>query len=87
MVIASWNVNSSRARLEHVRTWLAAHNPDVLLVQELKAAGFPAFFFQELGYASEAVTQKSYNGVAILSRHPIQVISTTFSIPMKTTGV
>jgi exodeoxyribonuclease-3 len=77
MVIASWNVNSIRARLEHVKTWLAAHNPDVLLVQELKATEFPALFFKDLGYESEAVTQKSYNGVAILSRHPIQVISTT----------
>lgn len=77
MVIASWNVNSIRARLEHVKTWLAAHNPDVLLVQELKATEFPALLFKELGYESEAVTQKSYNGVAILSRQPIQVISTT----------
>ena len=77
MVIASWNVNSIRARLDHVKTWLAARNPDVLLVQELKATEFPALFFKELGYESEAVTQKSYNGVAILSRHPIQVISTT----------
>jgi exodeoxyribonuclease-3 len=77
MVIASWNVNSIRARLEHVKTWLAANNPDVLLLQELKAEQFPALFFQDLGYESEAVTQKSYNGVAILSRHPIQVISAT----------
>jgi exodeoxyribonuclease-3 len=77
MVIASWNVNSIRARLEHVRAWLAAHNPDVLLLQELKAAEFPSLFFQEVGYTSAAVTQKSYNGVAILSRRPVQVTSTT----------
>ena len=63
MVIASWNVNSIRARLDHVKTWLTAHNPDVLLLQELKAAEFPAQLFKELGYASAAVTQKTYNGV------------------------
>src|SRR5947209_15868577 len=77
MVIASWNVNSIRARVEHVKTWLATHNPDVLLMQELKAEEFPTELFQELGYSSAAVTQKSYNGVAILSRHPIEIVSTT----------
>lgn len=46
-------------------------------MQELKAAEFPAELFQELGYASAAVTQKSYNGVAILSRQPITTVSTT----------
>jgi exodeoxyribonuclease-3 len=77
MVIASWNVNSIRARLEHVRTWLTAQNPDVLLLQELKAAEFPAEPFKELGYESAAVTQKTYNGVAILSRQPFNIVSTT----------
>lgn len=76
MVIASWNVNSIRARLEHVKAWLAAQNPDILLLQELKATEFPALLFKEIGYESAAVTQKSYNGVAILSRHPIGVVST-----------
>ena len=77
MLIASWNVNSIRARLEHVKTWLALANPDILLLQELKAGEFPAHIFEERGYSSAAVTQKSYNGVAILSRHPIAVVSTT----------
>jgi exodeoxyribonuclease III len=77
MIIASWNVNSIRARLEHVRSWLTMHSPDVLLLQELKAAEFPAELFKELGYASAAVTQKTYNGVAILSRHSIDIVSTT----------
>lgn len=77
MVIASWNVNSIRARLEHVKSWLTLHNPDVLLLQELKATEFPAELFQNLGYASAAVTQKAYNGVAILSRQPITMLSTT----------
>ncbi|SRR5579884_755124 len=77
MLIASWNVNSIRARLEHVTRWLGAHNPDVLLLQELKAEEFPSALFEKLGYASAAVTQKSYNGVAVLSRRPLAVISTT----------
>lgn len=77
MVIATWNVNSIRARMEHVITWLKAHNPDVLLMQELKGTEFPAEAFKELGYDSAAVTQKTYNGVAILSRAPLSVVSTT----------
>ncbi len=68
MKIASWNVNSIRARLDHVTAWLKAHTPDVLLMQELKSAEFPSEVFKELGYESAAVTQKAYNGVAILSR-------------------
>jgi exodeoxyribonuclease III len=79
MKIASWNVNSIRARLDHVTEWLKAHNPDVLLLQELKATEFPAELFRELGYESVAVTQKGYNGVATLSRHPIATINTTLS--------
>ncbi len=74
--IATWNVNSLRARMSHVLDWLRARQPDVLLLQELKGTEFPALAFQELGYHSEAVTQKSYNGVAILSRSPIQTFST-----------
>jgi exodeoxyribonuclease-3 len=77
LIIASWNVNSIKARIEQVKTWLTVHNPDVLLLQELKGTEFPATLFQELGYQSAAVTQKTYNGVAILSRHPLETISTT----------
>ena len=77
--IASWNVNSIRARLEHVTAWVKARKPDVLLLQELKGAEFPAATFQELGYESAAVTQKAYNGVAILSRYPIETVSTTLA--------
>jgi exodeoxyribonuclease III len=73
--IASWNVNSIRARLEHVTTWLKERQPDALLLQELKGTEFPTEVFQELGYQSAAVTQKAYNGVAILSRTPIETIS------------
>ncbi len=75
--LASWNVNSIRARLPHVLTWLRSETPDVLLLQELKGLDFPASAFEELGYRTAAVTQKTYNGVAILSRSPLEVVSTT----------
>ncbi|MDW5266962.1 MULTISPECIES: exodeoxyribonuclease III [Acidobacteriaceae] len=75
--MASWNVNSIRARAEQVKTWLEAKKPDVLLLQELKGTEFPSEFFRELGYDSASVTQKTYNGVAILSRTPIEIVSTT----------
>ena len=65
------------ARLSHVQAWLDLRKPDVLLLQELKGTDFPALLFKELGYESAAVTQKSYNGVAVLARQPMEVISTT----------
>jgi exodeoxyribonuclease III len=73
--VASWNVNSVRARIGHLTDWLKAQAPDVLLLQELKAPSFPSEIFTELGYQSAAVTQKAYNGVAVLSRHPIETVS------------
>jgi exodeoxyribonuclease-3 len=77
--IASWNVNSIRARVGHVTAWLRTREPDVLLMQELKGEVFPAEAFRELGYESVAVAQKTYNGVAVLSRVPIGTISTTLA--------
>lgn len=74
MKLASWNVNSIKTRLPHVTAWLAAHKPDALLLQELKGLDFPADAFEALGYKHAAVTQKSYNGVAILSPHDIAVV-------------
>ena len=79
MLIASWNVNSVKSRLSHVVTWLKAHQPDVLLLQELKGTLFPGGAFEEVGYQYEFVAQKSYNGVATLSRHPIAVLSTSLA--------
>ncbi len=76
MKIATWNVNSIKARLPIVTAWLESVQPDVLLLQELKGTDFPAEAFRALGYESAAVTQKTYNGVAILSRHSIEVVST-----------
>jgi exodeoxyribonuclease III len=75
MKIASWNVNSIKSRLEHVKTWLGQAKPDVLLLQELKGIEFPAAEFQALGYEAAFVGQKAYNGVAILSRSPTTVIA------------
>lgn len=75
--IASWNVNSIRARIGHVRRFLERQRPDVLLMQELKGLEFPAAEFEAMGYRSAAVTQKSYNGVAVLSREPVEVVCTT----------
>jgi len=75
--VASWNLNSVRSRLTHVTTWLKAREPDVLLLQELKGTEFPSGAFESLDYESVAVTQKAYNGVAILSRHPMKTIAKT----------
>ncbi len=71
--IASWNVNSIKTRLEAVLAWLDAAAPDVLLLQELKCqtGDFPAMEFKARGYESRALGQKSYNGVAIVSRDEI----------------
>ena len=74
MKIASWNVNSIKARLEHVKRWLEKNQPDLLLIQELKGLEFPSDQFEEIGYKSEAVTQKAYNGVAILSKKKQKVV-------------
>src|SRR6202051_3436722 len=79
MKIASWNVNPIRDRIDKETAWLKQHEPDVLLVQELKAEEFPALIFKGLGYESVAVTQKAYNGVAVLSRHPMETINTTLA--------
>ena len=72
-------MNSIKARVGHVTAWLSAREPDVLLLQELKGEVFPAEVFKEIGYESVAVTQKTYNGVAVLSRRPIETISTTLA--------
>lgn len=70
MKIASWNVNSIRVRLDQVLAWLAAEQPDVLGLQELKmpTEDFPVDAFNELGYHSLVNGQKTYNGVALLSK-------------------
>ncbi|MBV9576402.1 MAG: exodeoxyribonuclease III [Gammaproteobacteria bacterium] len=66
--IATWNVNSLRVRLEHVSTWLAAMQPDVLALQEIKLvdADFPLAAIQNMGYTAIYSGQKTYNGMALL---------------------
>ena len=74
MRITTWNVNSLTARLQHVQDWLAANPVDVLCLQELKLTDdkFPLDALQAIGYGHCAVFgQKTYNGVALLSKHPI----------------
>ena len=79
MKVATWNVNSVRIREPHVCRWLLKAEPDVVLLQEIKceAAQFPADAFKALGYDSVIVGQKSYNGVAVLSRVPVAVQHTS----------
>ncbi|MDM8561698.1 exodeoxyribonuclease III [Candidatus Parabeggiatoa sp. HSG14] len=68
--IATWNVNSLRVRLLHVLDWLQNHKPDILALQEIKMtdAQFPIETIQEIGYHAIFSGQKTYNGVALLSR-------------------
>ncbi len=76
MKVATWNVNSVRMRERLVADWLGRVQPDLLLLQEIKceAGQFPAEAFEALGYRAEVVGQKSYNGVAVLSRRPVDVV-------------
>ena len=72
MKLATWNVNSLRVRLPHVLDWLAANPVDALCLQETKQqdADFPHDELMAAGYHSVFAGQKTYNGVAILSREP-----------------
>ncbi len=74
MKISTWNVNSIKARAEHVHRWLARQAPDILCLQELKGLDFPHDLFASLGYTALCVTQKAYNGVAVLSKHPLTLV-------------
>ncbi len=75
MRIASWNVNSIKIRLAHLLDWLKQSKTDVVLLQEIKCLddGFPALELETVGYNVAVHGQKTYNGVAILSRHPMTV--------------
>lgn len=76
MKIATWNVNSLKVRLPHVLTWLAEHQPDVLCLQETKTedANFPLSEIQQAGYQVAFCGQKTYNGIAILSKQAVTEI-------------
>ena len=74
MKIATWNINGVKARLDNVLTWLADAQPDVACLQEIKSVdeGFPAGAFEDAGYNVAVHGQKSFNGVALLSRLPLE---------------
>ena len=77
MKIVSWNVNSINQRLPLLLQWLQANTPDVVMLQELKCMDekFPRAEIEAAGYSCEVFGQKSWNGVAILSRHPIENVT------------
>jgi exodeoxyribonuclease-3 len=77
MIIATWNVNSVRARLERLLAWLEKVAPDVLCLQEIKVVteAFPYEAVQQAGYQAAVYGQKTYNGVAILARQDIRDVA------------
>ena len=76
--IATWNVNSLKVRLPHVLQWMEKEGPDVLALQETKSIdeNFPSDSIKEKGYHVKFIGQKTYNGVATISKSPIEVIAT-----------
>ena len=81
MLVATWNVNSIRSRIDHVKEWLITNKIDILCLQETKTEDkfFPIENFSDLGYEVSISGQKSYNGVAIISRLPINNIKIGFN--------
>ncbi len=76
MKLATWNVNSLTVRLPQVLDWLAAHQPDALCLQETKLTDdkFPHAELAAVGYQSQWFGQKTYNGVALLTRSPVDAV-------------
>ncbi len=76
MIISSWNVNSVRARIENIKSYLLKYKPDILMMQEIKTEdlNFPYDDFSSMDYESYVFGQKSYNGVAIISRGKLKNI-------------
>jgi len=81
MRIATWNINGIKARLPRVLEWLEEFKPDIALLQEIKSMNetFPAMEIESLDYNLAIHGQKSYNGVAILSKYPIE--DTLYGLP------
>ena len=80
MKIISWNVNSVRARIENIKDYIKDSDPDLLLLQEIKTQNenFPSDEFKNLGYISYVYGQKSYNGVAIISKKKLDKVDNSF---------
>src|SRR4051812_46871665 len=78
--LATWNINSIRARTDRLVAWLTAEQPDVLCLQETKVedSGFPGDVLRGLGYQAATFGQRSYNGVAIVSKLPLTDVSRGF---------
>ncbi len=78
MLISSWNVNSVRARIENIKNYLLKYKPDILMMQEIKTEdiNFPYNEFSSIDYESHVFGQKSYNGVAIISKIKLSNIKT-----------
>ncbi|NCX65352.1 MAG: exodeoxyribonuclease III [Proteobacteria bacterium] len=78
MLVSSWNVNSVRARIENIKSYLLKYKPDILMMQEIKTEdlNFPYDDFSAMDYESHVFGQKSYNGVAIISKHKLTNIKT-----------
>ena len=77
MKIATFNINGIKARIEALPRWLEEAKPDVVCLQEIKSQdeGFPREMFQDMGYAVETHGQKGFNGVAILSKLPLEDVT------------
>jgi exodeoxyribonuclease III len=75
ITVATWNINSVKARLHHVLNWLETNKPDFLFLQEIKCTTdtFPADALKEVGYHSSVQGQPAYHGVATLSREPVTI--------------
>lgn len=82
MILITWNVNSISARLGHVRQLLDSYEPDILCMQETKIVDekFPRDIFRERGYEIEIYGEKSYNGVAVASKEPIENVQRGFKV-------
>ena len=78
MIISSWNVNSVRARIDNIKSYLLKYKPDILMMQEIKTedVNFPYDHFSAMDYESHVFGQKSYNGVAIISKGKLKNIKT-----------
>ncbi len=78
MIISSWNVNSVRARIENIKSYLLKYKPDILMMQEIKTedVNFPYDDFSSMDYESHVFGQKSYNGVAIISKGKLKNVKT-----------
>ena len=74
MKIATWNINGVKARIDGLVTWLSSTSPDIVCLQEIKSVseGFPAAEIEALGYNVAVHGQKGFNGVALLSKRPLE---------------